>query len=52
MTEPGHLALIVDDDMDLLDALAMILERRGYRILTATSGEQALERLAEGPYHL
>jgi CheY-like chemotaxis protein len=49
MSTPAQLVLIVDDDVDLLEALAMILERRGYGVLTATSGEQALEQLQAGP---
>jgi CheY-like chemotaxis protein len=46
---PAQLVLIVDDDVDVLEALAMILEQRGYRVHTATSGEQALEQLRTGP---
>jgi len=49
MSMLAQLVLVVDDDVDLLEALAMILERRGYRVLTATSGEQALEQLQAGP---
>ena len=49
MSERDHVVLIVDDDADLLDALTLILERRGYRVLSATSGEQALERMQAGP---
>jgi two-component system, chemotaxis family, chemotaxis protein CheY len=49
MSSAGHLVLIVDDDIDLLEALALILERRGYRVLTATSGDKALEVLQETP---
>jgi two-component system, chemotaxis family, chemotaxis protein CheY len=49
MTEAADFVMVIDDDVDLLDALAMILERRGYRVLTATSGEHALEQLRVGP---
>lgn len=50
MSSDGPVVMIVDDDIDLLDALALILERRGYRVLTATGGEQALEQLQDdGP---
>jgi two-component system, chemotaxis family, chemotaxis protein CheY len=49
MNMPAAFVLIVDDDVDLLEAVALILEQCGYRILTATSGEQALEQLRVGP---
>ena len=37
--------LAVDDDADLRDALAMVLEELGYEVETAPSGEEALARL-------
>ena len=37
--------LIVDDDPDVLDALAMILEAEGYRVVTARDGIEALASL-------
>ena len=42
--------LIVDDDPDILDALAMILESRGYEVVTARDGVEGLANLkAETP---
>ena len=42
--------LIVDDDPDILDALAMILESRGYEVVTARDGVEGLANLkAEKP---
>ena len=41
--EPGGMILLVDDDEILLDVTREILETAGYRVLTATSGRQALE---------
>jgi CheY-like chemotaxis protein len=38
--------LVVDDDPDILDALADILEVEGYDVDRAKHGEEALERLA------
>jgi DNA-binding response OmpR family regulator len=42
--------LAVDDDPDILDALTMILESRGYQVVTATDGVEGLANLkAEMP---
>lgn len=37
------LVLVADDDEDILELVAFRLERAGYRILTASDGEQALQ---------
>ncbi len=44
---PVATILLVDDEERILDALERTLRREGYRILTATSGTDAL-RLLEG----
>ena len=49
MNGPQPLVLVVDDDPDLLEALCLILERKGYLVLTALNGEQAFDRLRESP---
>jgi DNA-binding response OmpR family regulator len=36
------LVLVADDDEDILELVAFRLERAGYRIVTASDGEQAL----------
>jgi len=42
--------LVVDDDPDILDATAMILESRGYDVVTARDGMEGLANLkAETP---
>ena len=42
--------LVVDDDPDILDALAMILESQGYQVVTARDGVEGLANLkAEKP---
>ena len=42
--------LVVDDDPDILDALAMILETQGYQVVTAQDGIEGLANLkAEKP---
>jgi two-component system phosphate regulon response regulator PhoB len=46
-TEPDRnskqAVLVVDDEKDLLDLIAYNLQRNGYHVLTATSGDKALE---------
>jgi DNA-binding response OmpR family regulator len=37
--------LVVDDEPDLLHAVRLYLEMEGYQVLTATNGEEALEKL-------
>ncbi len=42
--------LIVDDDPDILDALTMIIETKGYQVVTARDGIEGLANLkAEKP---
>jgi CheY-like chemotaxis protein len=40
--------LIVDDDADVREALASVLEDEGYKVLIAESGRAALETLRRG----
>ena len=40
--------LIVDDDLETVKLIGMMLERRGYEIVAAQTGTQALERVQEG----
>jgi CheY-like chemotaxis protein len=40
--------LIVDDDVDILEALAELLESEGYAVTTVTDGQAALNRLRAG----
>jgi Signal transduction histidine kinase regulating C4-dicarboxylate transport system len=52
LTEPpggDETVMIVDDEAILLDLLVDILGRKGYRVLTASSGSEALETLAAAP---
>ena len=41
--------MVVDDDPDILEALAEILEVEGFRIRRARNGKEALERLGPEP---
>ncbi|MEI9935960.1 MAG: EAL domain-containing response regulator [Pseudomonadota bacterium] len=42
--------LLVDDDDAVRNALRRVLEHRGYRVFTCSSGAEALEHLAAGGY--
>ena len=48
----AHRILVVDDDADLLRLLAMRLQREGFEVAAAASGEQALLLLGSGVPHL
>ncbi len=41
--------LVVDDDPDFVEITRTILEKEGYQITTASSGQQALETLRQNP---
>ena len=45
----GRTVLLVDDDARNIFALASILERRGMRVLTATTGNEAIELVESTP---
>ena len=42
MMHPGREVLLVEDDVDLRDAIAEVLRDEGCRVLVAEDGEQAL----------
>ena len=46
MHDPGRSVLIVDDEADVRESLAAVLETEGYRVVEAENGETALRRLA------
>ena len=39
--------LVVDDEPDVRDTVKMILEKKGYRVITAVDGDDCLNRLRE-----
>ena len=41
--------LIVDDDPDFVEIMRLILKAQGYEIVTASSGNKALEAMRESP---
>jgi HAMP domain-containing protein/CheY-like chemotaxis protein len=45
----GKSVLVVDDDVRNIFALSSVLERRGMRVLTATTGREAIEMLEATP---
>jgi CheY-like chemotaxis protein len=45
----GQTALLVDDDARNIFALSSVLERRGMRVLTATTGSEAVAILESSP---
>ncbi len=47
MRDGKHLILCVDDDTDLLDLLRMQLEKGGYTVETAFSGEEGLVKFKQ-----
>lgn len=51
MTTNGTL-LWVDDEIDLLNAYLIFLRQRGYEVLTATNGQDAIDLVRERPFDL
>lgn len=41
--------LVIDDDVDVLDAMRVVLRAEGYAVRVATGGFEALSMLADGP---
>lgn len=49
---PPHTILCVDDEKNILSAIRRLLRKENYEILTATSGQEALEILRNHPVQL
>ena len=47
VNEMGERVLVVDDDREIVKAIAILLEKEGYSVLRAYDGMQALRVLAE-----
>jgi CheY-like chemotaxis protein len=45
----NKMILVVDDDLDIREALAAVLESAGYTVQLAENGKAALEALGKGP---
>jgi CheY-like chemotaxis protein len=44
--------LIIDDDSDQLNMLQLMVERAGYKVITAESAEEALHLVEERPFNV
>ena len=44
--------LIVDDEESIVDVLSMMLEQEGYQPVTASNGNEALEKISDDPVDL
>lgn len=51
-TDSGHVILVVDDQEEARSSLRRLLEEEGHRVLTASSGEEALAVLRQQDVHL
>ena len=51
MGSPGRILIAEDDDLTL-ELLATVLRRDNYEVVTVTDGQEALDRLAQGPFDL
>lgn len=49
MNQPRPSVLIVDDDVDLRELLAIILEGEGFEVESAANGREGLERMTSSP---
>ena len=49
MPDDQKTILVVDDDPDALDFFVTVLEDNGFATVTARDGNEALERLGDGP---
>lgn len=44
--------LVIDDEQDIVEALSRGLNRRGYRVTTARSGEEGIENVKKGKFEV
>jgi DNA-binding response OmpR family regulator len=52
MTDGKKRILVVDDQQEILDLTSLVLQRAGYTIATAASGDEALDCLNREPFDL
>jgi CheY-like chemotaxis protein len=49
---PARTVLVVDDERDYVETMALLLQAGGYHVLTAADGHIALELLRAHPVHV
>ena len=47
MASEAEAVLVVDDDAELLKMVEILLDEAGYRVIMATEGQEALEKVAQ-----
>jgi CheY-like chemotaxis protein len=47
-----HQILVIDDDVDVRDALRRVLERAGYGVCTTSNALEAIDQLGRQPVHV
>ena len=52
LTPPRYRLLFVDDEPGIVKALSRVFRQENYEVITAWSGQEGLDKLAEGPVHL
>ncbi|MGD9209653.1 MAG: response regulator [Desulfobacteraceae bacterium] len=52
MPESNHIVLCVDDEKNILSAMKRLLRKETFRLLTCSSGEEALSLMAENDVHV
>ena len=52
LTPPRYRLLFVDDESGIVKALTRVFRQENYQIVTAASGSEGLQRLAEATTHL
>jgi type II secretory ATPase GspE/PulE/Tfp pilus assembly ATPase PilB-like protein/DNA-binding response OmpR family regulator len=52
LTPPRYRLLLVDDELGIVKALTRVFRQENYEVITAGSGKEGLEKIAEGPVHL
>jgi len=52
MNDNKHTVLLVDDEEKILHSLKRLLRKEGYRLFTASSGDEGLKILEENDIHL
>src|ERR1051326_4218471 len=48
----GQRILVVDDEEQMRQLLSLYLSKQGYRVSTAASSAEALQQIAQTPFHL